>query len=237
MERDFKTHPMQWRVIIDYMEENPSLIRPKFGHSDGDANANNQLWNQLATKLNAMGFGVRTVEKWKAAVTRWKSKVKSKAAQLRIEGEKTGGGPSKAIPLNDTEERLMALLGWRAATGDKNVELGMPQPQTPPATESSMSIPPLTPITPVRASSSSIRAAENRTAAPAPKRIRHSTERTRRFVSLNRMHTETQEQSAQHYKELSETLKRIEANTERFASALERVANVLETIVPNVSVP
>lgn len=39
--------------------------------------------------------------------------------------EKTGGGPVKAPPLNQIEERLMALIGWRSVTGDRNVELGL----------------------------------------------------------------------------------------------------------------
>lgn len=65
-ERDWKTHPLQWKFIIDFMEEHPSLIRPKFQHSGGDASASNELWQQLVTNLNAMGFGIRATEKWKA---------------------------------------------------------------------------------------------------------------------------------------------------------------------------
>lgn len=37
----------------------------------------------------------------------------------------TGGGSPKLPPLNDTEERLMSLLGWKAITGDNNMELGI----------------------------------------------------------------------------------------------------------------
>lgn len=59
------------------------------------------------------------------AIGRWRSKTKAKASLIRIEGEKTGGGPSKAVPLNETEERLLQVVGWRTVTGDGNVELGM----------------------------------------------------------------------------------------------------------------
>ncbi|CAH1994634.1 unnamed protein product [Acanthoscelides obtectus] len=61
-----------------------------------------------------MGFGFRSVEKWTMAVGRWKSKVKAKAAQLRIESQKTGGGCLNAAPLTDTEARLMKLIGWKS---------------------------------------------------------------------------------------------------------------------------
>ncbi|CAH1973495.1 unnamed protein product [Acanthoscelides obtectus] len=72
-----------------------------------------------------MGFGFRSVEKWKMAVGRWKSKVKAKAAQLRVESHKTGGGCLNVAPLTDTEERLMKLIGWKSVTGSSNAELGL----------------------------------------------------------------------------------------------------------------
>lgn len=37
----------------------------------------------------------------------------------------TGGGPVKTIPLTQTEENLMNILGWRDVIGDSNKELGV----------------------------------------------------------------------------------------------------------------
>ncbi|CAH1989425.1 unnamed protein product [Acanthoscelides obtectus] len=86
--RDFKTHPHQWSTIVDFGEEHPTIFRPQFKHGDGDARQNAICWENLVQSLNSMGFGFRSVEKWKMAVGRWKSKVKAKAAQLRIESQK-----------------------------------------------------------------------------------------------------------------------------------------------------
>ncbi|CAH1976645.1 unnamed protein product [Acanthoscelides obtectus] len=123
--RDFKTHPHQWSTIVDFGEEHPTIFRPQFKHGDDDARQNAICWEKLVQSLNSMGFGFRSVEKWKMAVGRWKSKVKVKAAQLRIESQKTGGGCLNAAPLTDTEERLMKLIGWKSVTGNSNAELGL----------------------------------------------------------------------------------------------------------------
>lgn len=37
----------------------------------------------------------------------------------------TGGGPSKAVPLNQAEEKLMAIMRWKSVNGDANKELGI----------------------------------------------------------------------------------------------------------------
>lgn len=37
----------------------------------------------------------------------------------------TGGGPVKTVPLTQTEEKLMAIIGWKSVTGDSNKELGV----------------------------------------------------------------------------------------------------------------
>jgi len=37
----------------------------------------------------------------------------------------TGDGPIKTVPLTQTEEKLMSILGWKAVTGDSNKELGL----------------------------------------------------------------------------------------------------------------
>jgi len=37
----------------------------------------------------------------------------------------TGGGPVKTVPLPQTEEKLMSILGWKAVNEDSNKELGL----------------------------------------------------------------------------------------------------------------
>lgn len=59
------------------------------------------------------------------AIGRWKSKVKAKVRRQRQEMSATGGGSMRTIPLTQTEEKLMAIIGWKAVTGDSNKELGI----------------------------------------------------------------------------------------------------------------
>lgn len=65
-EREFKTTPQQWKVIVDYLEENPILLKSKFQNYDGDNSEIIQHWKTLAHQLNSMGSGMRSVDKWKA---------------------------------------------------------------------------------------------------------------------------------------------------------------------------
>lgn len=44
---------------------------------------------------------------------------------MRKELQKTGGGAPESHMLNDIEERLMALYGWKSVTGDGNKEIGL----------------------------------------------------------------------------------------------------------------
>lgn len=87
----------------------------------------NGKWYVIQTPLKCYIHYINTIQciLLFKAIGRWRSKTKAKASLLRTEGEKTGGGPSKAIPLSDPEERLLQLVGWKAVTGDGNVELGM----------------------------------------------------------------------------------------------------------------
>ncbi|XP_036141865.1 uncharacterized protein LOC118645492 isoform X2 [Monomorium pharaonis] len=120
-ERDFKTTSEHWDVIINY----PMLLKSKFGGFDGDNIKIKELWEEMIGILNSLGHGQRSIQKWKEAIGRWKSKVKAKARRQRQEMTATGGGSMKTIPLTQTEEKLMAILGWKAVTGDLNKELGI----------------------------------------------------------------------------------------------------------------
>ncbi|CAG9766121.1 unnamed protein product [Ceutorhynchus assimilis] len=124
-DRNVRTNVEQWKVIIDYLEQNPILVRSKFENYDCDNRELKKKWDDLATFLNSMGFGSRSVEKWQLAIARWKSKTKAKAAAMKIAIQKTGGGPSKTPQLNPIEERLMCLLDWKSVTGDENIEIGL----------------------------------------------------------------------------------------------------------------
>lgn len=145
-ERDFKTNTEHWEVVVNFFELYPELIKNSFKNNANNKSNLNQKWQQLADNLNALGYGSKSVNKLQLvrnvyillrsstfdvilvqlqAIGRWKSKVKLKASQLRKEMIKTGGGESKIIGLTNLEDRLMTLHGWKAITGDGNIELGL----------------------------------------------------------------------------------------------------------------
>lgn len=114
-----------WRVILEFGEEYPEIITNKFtNHLQGKTKLKS-LWDQLCMRLNSLGHGSRNVEEWKKTLADWKSKTKKKASQNIKEYEKTGGGPSCAIPLTSFEERLIALMGKTSVYGDGTVEIGI----------------------------------------------------------------------------------------------------------------
>ncbi|XP_018576986.1 uncharacterized protein LOC108915442 [Anoplophora glabripennis] len=100
------------------------LITNKFNGIEEKAVGNN-LWKSIAIKLNSLGYGEKTINEWRRAVTDWKSKVKSKASRIRNSLLQTGGGSFDAPQLTPLEEKLLSLMGTKCIAGDVGVqELG-----------------------------------------------------------------------------------------------------------------
>ncbi|KAF5305411.1 hypothetical protein FQR65_LT07737 [Abscondita terminalis] len=113
-----------WQLLLSFCESHPQLITNRFSGSDGRAKAN-LLWQSVTSKLNSLGFGEKNVDGWRKTLTDWKSKTKAKAAALRRDQNKTGGGPPELPPLSTLEEKLLELMGTKALEGDRMVpELG-----------------------------------------------------------------------------------------------------------------
>ncbi|XP_031331760.1 uncharacterized protein LOC116162300 [Photinus pyralis] len=84
------------------------------------------MWDELTTKLNALGHGQKTKEEWKKPLTNWKSKTKAKAASINKHALGTGGGPKIVIILTTFEERLLQIMGKTSYEGNKeNIERGL----------------------------------------------------------------------------------------------------------------
>lgn len=63
MERRAKTNPLQWSVFLDFAEKHPEIVTKKFT-TVGGKQKYNELWKEISTILNSMGFQHKTVEKW-----------------------------------------------------------------------------------------------------------------------------------------------------------------------------
>nr|CAI5858522.1 unnamed protein product [Callosobruchus analis] len=75
-----------WQVILEFGENNRELIMGKFSTSQGRTKMN-ELWLKLANRLNSMGFGEKSLDSWRKALTDWKSKTKAKAVTIKRENE------------------------------------------------------------------------------------------------------------------------------------------------------
>lgn len=53
-----------WQLLLSFCETNEELITNRFSGIEGRAKAN-ALWQNVATKLNSLGFGEKSVEGWK----------------------------------------------------------------------------------------------------------------------------------------------------------------------------
>lgn len=53
-----------WQLLLSFCETNPELITNRFNGSEGKAKGQ-ALWQTVATKLNSLGFGEKTVEGWR----------------------------------------------------------------------------------------------------------------------------------------------------------------------------
>ncbi|CAG9763550.1 unnamed protein product [Ceutorhynchus assimilis] len=120
-----------WEVLLTFCEKNPQLVTNRFSGFKGRAKGT-ALWQNIASKLNSLGFGEKSVDGWRKTLTDWKSKTKNKATALKKEQQQTGGGPPQLPPLTPFEERLLLLMGTKALEGDEAVpELGFGKVQIP----------------------------------------------------------------------------------------------------------
>ncbi|KAJ8704345.1 hypothetical protein PYW08_013069 [Mythimna loreyi] len=121
MESRVRASPEQLLTLLEYMETHGDLARPLAG-SQGRVRSD-RLWTELTNTLNAVGGGVsKTTEKWKKVWADWKSKTKKKALTIRHHARGTGGGPASGQTLSASDERVLAIMGAIAVTGQDSVE-------------------------------------------------------------------------------------------------------------------
>ncbi|XP_039967976.1 uncharacterized protein LOC120779684 [Bactrocera tryoni] len=97
------------------MEKYPDIAR---GFTKLEKARVDSLWQQLAESLNRAGPPIKDVNGLKKIWTDWKSEVKKKLAQNKIEARATGGGPFSKYTLNQTEETLVRICGMAQSVGE-----------------------------------------------------------------------------------------------------------------------
>ncbi|CAG9817731.1 unnamed protein product [Phaedon cochleariae] len=109
--RSFRVRPEHKEVILEEAEKNFVLITKNFSKANARAHYN-KSWSLLTARLNSLGYGDKSEDKWRRLFVDWISLTKSKYTEIKKDREKTGGGPPNNIQLNPQEERLMAMKGY-----------------------------------------------------------------------------------------------------------------------------
>ncbi|KAJ8964764.1 hypothetical protein NQ314_004655 [Rhamnusium bicolor] len=105
----FKVRDAYWQTLLEAMERNPVIATGKFMGPNGKANYK-KLWDETAKKINALGFGSKSTEKWQKTWADYKYNLK-KAASIKKNISKTGEGPSEEKDLTDLDLKLLDMLG------------------------------------------------------------------------------------------------------------------------------
>lgn len=73
-------------------------------------------WKTFAKIMNSMGLGQKSMGQWQRVLSDLVSK--TKAAYLKKDINKTGGGPATTKGINEHEKRLIAIKGWSSVEED-----------------------------------------------------------------------------------------------------------------------
>ncbi|XP_048118556.1 myb-related transcription factor, partner of profilin-like [Alosa alosa] len=109
--------PQELSVLVDLVDQHRQVLFSKFKNARSNA-AKTQQWQHITDRVNAVGLSCRrTVEDIRSKWRDYSSVTKRKAATLRRERERTGGGRTSLPSLTAEEERVVAILGPEALEG------------------------------------------------------------------------------------------------------------------------
>ncbi|XP_063050321.1 myb-related transcription factor, partner of profilin-like [Engraulis encrasicolus] len=104
-------------VLVDEVERKRLLLFSKFKNTITNADKK-AAWEEVAQRVNAVGLGYnRTAEMVRNKWRDYSSVTKRKAAALRREQQRTGGGTHSVESLSPIEERVLGVLGEEALAG------------------------------------------------------------------------------------------------------------------------
>ncbi|KAI4467887.1 hypothetical protein MML48_2g00004228 [Holotrichia oblita] len=109
MSRKSRMTKSQKEIIVNFLEHNDSMIK-NIKHTPAELNVLNKKWEELVTLLNSTDGAKKTAKEWKEAINEFKTNVRRKVRAITYDHQGTGGGPAKAKPLNNLEERMLSLL-------------------------------------------------------------------------------------------------------------------------------
>lgn len=85
-----------WDLLLDILAEHPEMVTGKFVCQNAKQKSL-ELWKDAATRLNALGLGEKSPDKWKLALQDWKYKVKTKVAEIKEHEKKLEEDPQSRL--------------------------------------------------------------------------------------------------------------------------------------------
>lgn len=67
----FKIRESHWEIMLEYMEEHKDFANGRFIGAQG-REIQKKMWIELSNKLNSLGFGNKTADKWQKVSQRTK---------------------------------------------------------------------------------------------------------------------------------------------------------------------
>nr|CAH7722713.1 unnamed protein product [Callosobruchus chinensis] len=110
----------QLEGLIQFLEGHPQLAKGAIGFGGRSKETIDRKWEEVADVLNAPPAGAhKTGERWKRYWIDLKYRVKTRAARIREDATRTGGGPPSVEDLSAWDKRVLAILGEKAVVGDR----------------------------------------------------------------------------------------------------------------------
>ncbi|XP_036347404.1 uncharacterized protein LOC118756768 [Rhagoletis pomonella] len=110
-----RTSKEQIECYLSFMRSHPEL---KLNKNDPTRPKRlEELWIELAEKLNALKGPIRTPPKWKESLAHWKNQVRSRARKAKAHCLVTGGGPCLQEELTEREQQALETFGSAVVDG------------------------------------------------------------------------------------------------------------------------
>ncbi|KAK3918886.1 Aspartate aminotransferase, cytoplasmic [Frankliniella fusca] len=90
----------QWLALLDSVSRWKVMLGDFSGQGAGAAGRHDELWSQVSHRLNHMGGGLKSAEKWKEAFCNLKGRAKRQFCERARHIRATGGGPARPEDLN-----------------------------------------------------------------------------------------------------------------------------------------
>ncbi|KAL9912880.1 uncharacterized protein LOC119636649 [Glossina fuscipes] len=103
------TSKQQMEIMLSFIEENPEMAQNYNECTAQDRQNINELWDELRTELNSLGYPNKSTSGWRKVWADHKYREKKRLSSNRISIQKSGEEMSEELLLTAAEERIVEL--------------------------------------------------------------------------------------------------------------------------------